>query len=98
VTVSQLLCDVEAAESMADMAESDALKEQELTSSLRDTIRAAHLEIGAINAEKIRVNQSWQSSLTALQRRHETLASARQMIRYASYRTFQLEFFGLATT
>ncbi len=43
--VSQLLCDIEVAETLAGAAERDAVAEQQLTASLRDTIRAAHLEI-----------------------------------------------------
>jgi len=79
--INELLSDVESTEWRRDQADALLLEEEQLLAELRDAIRSAHAEVSAINAEKIRLNQSWQSSLLVLQRSHETLAATRQSIR-----------------
>ncbi|KAI9562849.1 hypothetical protein GHT06_010304 [Daphnia sinensis] len=81
VVINQLLADVEAAEWKRNQMENTLLDEEQLTAGLRDAIRGAHAEIAAINTEKIRLNQSWQSSLLALQKNNEALAAVHQSIR-----------------
>ena len=65
------MSDIESAEWRRDQADTALLEEEQLVAELRDAIRSAYAEIAAINAEKIRLNQSWQSSLIVLQRSHE---------------------------
>lgn len=81
--INQLLSDVEAAEWKRNQMENTLLDEEQLTAGLRDAIRGAHTEIAAINTEKIRLNQSWQSSLLALQKNNEALAAVHQSIRFS---------------
>ena len=82
VVINQLLSDVEAAEWKRNQMENTLLDEEQLTAGLRDAIRGAHAEIAAINTEKIRLNQSWQSSLLALQKNNQALAAVHQSIRF----------------
>lgn len=84
VIINQLLSDVEAAEWRRSQMENSLLDEEQLAAELRDSIRSAHAEIAAINTEKIRLNQSWQSSLLALQKNHDALAAVHQSIRFGS--------------
>ena len=93
VVISQLLSDVEAAEWKRGQMENSLLDEEQLAASLRDAIRGAHAEIAAINTEKIRLNQSWQSSLLALQKNHEALAAVHQSIRFVELLLFSSFFF-----
>ena len=93
VVISQLLSDVEAAEWKRGQMENSLLDEEQLAASLRDAIRGAHAEIAAINTEKIRLNQSWQSSLLALQKNHEALAAVHQSIRFVGLLLFSFFFF-----
>ena len=79
--INQLLSDVEAVEWRRTQTEAALLEEEQLTAGLRDAIRKAHSEVAAINAEKLRLCQSWQSSLTVLQRTHDALAATRQSIK-----------------
>lgn len=81
VMINQLLAEVDGFEWRRNQAEASLLEEEQLTAGLRDAIRNAHTEVATINAEKIRLNQSWQSSLLALQRDHDQLASIRQSIK-----------------
>ncbi|XP_046449237.1 coiled-coil domain-containing protein 40-like [Daphnia pulex] len=81
VVINQLLSDVEAAEWKRNQMENVLLDEEQLTAGLRDAIRGAHAQVAAINTEKIRLNQSWQSSLLALQKNNEALAAVHQSIR-----------------
>ena len=81
MTISQLNFDIEMCESAAEDAAQDAAAELQLTATIRDTIRLAHCEISAINCEKIRINQSWRSSVTTLQNRHSLLSQSRQLIK-----------------
>ena len=73
---------MEAAEWKRSQIENSFLDEEQLAAELRDSIRSAHAEIAAINTEKIRLNQSWQSSLLALQKNREALAAVHQSIRF----------------
>lgn len=79
--INQLLSEVEAVEWRRTQTETSLLEEEQLTAGIRDAIRKAHAEVSAINAEKIRLCQSWQSSLVALQRTHDALAATRQSIK-----------------
>ena len=80
--INELVSDIESAEWRRDQADTALLEEEQLVAELRDAIRSAYAEIAAINAEKIRLNQSWQSSLIVLQRSHDSLANTRQSIRF----------------
>lgn len=82
MVINQLLSDVEAAEWKRNQMENVLLDEEQLTAGLRDAIRGAHAQVAAINTEKIRLNQSWQSSLLALQKNNEALAAVHQSIRF----------------
>lgn len=82
MVINQLLSDVEAAEWKRNQMENVLLDEEQLTAGLRDAIRGAHAQVAAINTEKIRLNQSWQSSLLALQKNNEALADVHQSIRF----------------
>lgn len=79
--INQLLSDTEGAEWRRTQSEALLLEEEQLIGELRDAIRNANAEVAAINAEKIRLNQSWQSSLLALQRDHDALTATRQSIK-----------------
>ena len=75
------MADLDAAEWKRGQIESLMLEEEQLAAGMREAIRNAHAEIDALNAEKIRLNQHWQSNLLALQRAHEALANTHQAIR-----------------
>lgn len=84
MTVAQLMSDVDAAEWKRGHVESLMLEEEQLAAGMREAIRSAHAEIDAVNAEKVRLNQHWQSNCLALQRTHEALANTHQSIRSAA--------------